>query len=129
MKSLPMGLGTQTPRSRCDSNERIVFQILVRRHARASLNFRFDSSFMPTLDLKIPSEAPVMVLSNALLFPHVLLPLHIFEQRYRAMLEWALEHDRVFCIALRRPDAVETGASSDFYHVAGLGLIRACVGA
>ena len=70
-----------------------------------------------------------MVLSNALLFPHVLLPLHIFEPRYREMLQWALERDRVFCIALQKPDTVETGSPNDFFQVAGLGLIRACVGA
>lgn len=84
---------------------------------------------MPNLELAIPEEAPVMVLSNALLFPHVLLPLHIFEPRYRAMLKWALEHDRVFCIALRKPDTMDMGEPDEFFQIAGLGLIRACVGA
>jgi Lon protease-like protein len=83
---------------------------------------------MPKLELTIPEQAPVMVLPNALLFPNALMPLYIFEPRYRAMLQWALEHDRVFCIALRKPDAPETRTPDDFFHTAGLGLVRACVG-
>ncbi len=35
-----------------------------------------------------------MVLPNAVLVPNALLPLHIFEPQYRAMLRWCLERDR-----------------------------------
>lgn len=66
-----------------------------------------------------------MVLSNALLLPNALLPLHIFEPQYRAMLAHCLERDRLFCVALRRPEPAE--APRDFFQIAGLGLIRACV--
>jgi len=69
-----------------------------------------------------------MVLPNATLFPHALLPLFIFELRYREMLTWALEHDRMFCLALMKPGVAEANTVDDFHHVAGLGLIRACVG-
>ena len=69
-----------------------------------------------------------MVLPNATLFPHSLLPLHIFEPRYRAMLEWSLERQRMFCIALMKPGVTEAHSPSDFHHVAGLGLVRACRG-
>lgn len=68
-----------------------------------------------------------MVLPGATLFPHVLLPLHIFEPRYRAMLRYALEEDRAFCIAMVRPGVEEWVTPDDFMHLAGLGLIRACV--
>ncbi len=78
--------------------------------------------------LKIPRHAPVMVLPNTLLFPDSLLPLFIFEPRYRAMLEWALEHDRMFCLALIREGRSDWSSPADFHHVAGLGLVRACVG-
>ena len=77
--------------------------------------------------IKLPRLAPVMVLPEALLFPNALLPLFIFEPRYRAMLEWALEHDRMFCIALMKPGIEEARSDDDFYHVAGLGMVRACV--
>ena len=36
--------------------------------------------------MKLPSEVPVMTLPNATLFPQALLPLYIFEPRYRRML-------------------------------------------
>ncbi len=68
-----------------------------------------------------------MVLPNATLFPHALLPLKIFERRYREMLSWTLEHHRMFCVALMKPGLEEAESAEDFHHVAGLGLIRACV--
>lgn len=69
-----------------------------------------------------------MVLPNALLFPNSLLPLHIFEPRYRVMLNWTLEHHRLFCIALTKRGREEWEGPEDFHHVAGVGLVRACVG-
>ena len=69
-----------------------------------------------------------MVLPNTLLFPDSLLPLFIFEERYREMLAWALEHDRMFCMALLRKGREEWSAPGDFHDVAGLGMIRASVG-
>ncbi|RYD73875.1 MAG: hypothetical protein EOP84_20835 [Verrucomicrobiaceae bacterium] len=78
--------------------------------------------------LNLPSEAPIMVLPGALLFPHALLPLYIFEPRYRAMLAYALERDRIFCIGQPRPGITEPEGPEDFCDVAGLGMVRACVG-
>ncbi len=69
-----------------------------------------------------------MVLPNTLLFPESLLPLFIFEERYREMLAWALEHERMFCMALIRAGREDWSSPDDFHHVAGLGLVRACVG-
>lgn len=80
-----------------------------------------------SLKINLPPQAPIMVLPNATLFPHALLPLFIFEPRYRKMLAWALEHHRMFCIALMKPGVTEARDVDDFHHVAGLGLIRACV--
>src|SRR5947208_3469289 len=78
--------------------------------------------------MKLPDEAPVMPLPNALLFPHSLLPLHIFEECYRQMLAYCLDHHRMFCVALMKPGVAEALNEDDFHHVAGVGLIRACVG-
>jgi len=80
--------------------------------------------------LNLPAEAPVMVLPDASLFPSSLLPLYIFEKRYRAMLASCLERNRMFCVAQMKPIA---GASVnglnglECHAVAGLGLVRACV--
>jgi Lon protease-like protein len=76
----------------------------------------------------LPAQVPVMPLPGALLFPHALLPLYIFEERYRDMLEHALNHHRMFSVALIKPSCSEWHAPEDFFHVAGIGLIRACVG-
>jgi Lon protease-like protein len=77
----------------------------------------------------LPDEAPVMPLPGALLFPHALLPLHIFEPRYREMLELSLSQHRMFCVALVKPQRAPWKSTDDFFHIAGIGLIRACVGA
>ncbi|MEO7166216.1 MAG: LON peptidase substrate-binding domain-containing protein [Spartobacteria bacterium] len=75
----------------------------------------------------LPNTVPVMPLSGVLLFPNALLPLHIFEQRFRAMLDHALQDDRMLCVALVRPERPEWRTSEDFFPVSTVGLIRACV--
>src|ERR1700737_3370320 len=69
-----------------------------------------------------------MALANAVLFPHSLLPLHIFEKRYREMLSHTLDGDRMFSIALMRHGIDEASRLEDLCPVAGVGLIRACIG-
>jgi Lon protease-like protein len=76
----------------------------------------------------LPAEVPVMPLPGAVLFPHALLPLYIFEDRYRDMLEHALQRDRMFSVTLIKPSCPEWQAPEDFFHFATVGLIRACVG-
>lgn len=51
----------------------------------------------------LPSSLPLFPLPNAVLFPNVFLPLHIFEARYRAMVEAALSSDRLIGMTLLRP--------------------------
>ena|SRR6266850_763003 len=65
-----------------------------------------------------------MTLPNATLFPQALLPLYIFEPRYRQMLADTLHSHRMFSVAMQRPG---TGRESPL-PVAGLGLIRVSVG-
>jgi Lon protease-like protein len=78
--------------------------------------------------IEIPTEVPVMALPNAVLFPHSLLPLHIFERRYRDMLAHSLDQDRMFSVALMKRGIEDAAAIEDLCSVAGVGLIRACVG-
>lgn len=79
-------------------------------------------------NVPLPAAAPVMPLAGAVLFPNALLPLHIFEKRFREMLDHALRADRVLCVALVRPEKHHWRTSDDFFPVSTLGLIRACVG-
>ena len=76
----------------------------------------------------LPKNLPVMPLPGAVLFPNALLPLYIFEPRYRQMLKHALQHHRMFCVTLIKPSCPEWHAAEDFFHFATAGLIRACVG-
>src|SRR4051812_417550 len=78
--------------------------------------------------LILPEQVPVMPLPGAVLFPHALLPLYIFEARYREMLEYALTRHRMFAVATLKPPRTQWNSSEDFFEVAGVGLIRACVG-
>ena len=70
--------------------------------------------------MEIPSEVGVMTLPNVTLFPQALLPLYIFEPRYRKMLQEALETHRMFVVALQKPGKTREIPAG----VAGLGLIR-----
>src|SRR5437764_12179231 len=76
--------------------------------------------------ITLPKQLPVMPLPGAVLFPHALLPLYIFEPRYRKMLEHALQRHRMFCVALIKPICPDWNAPEDFFHLATAGLIRAC---
>ena len=73
--------------------------------------------------MNLPNEVPVMTLPNATLFPQALLPLYIFETRYRQMLADALHGNRVLAVAMRKPNTTRETPT----EVAGVGLIRVSV--
>src|SRR5688500_2936810 len=54
---------------------------------------------------------PLFPLPNVVLFPRAVLPLHIFEERYKAMTADALRGDRQIAMALLRP-----GWERDYYQ-------------
>jgi Lon protease-like protein len=51
----------------------------------------------------LPPAIPIFPLPNVVLFPNVFLPLHIFEPRYRQMVDAALNGDRIIGMVLLRP--------------------------
>jgi hypothetical protein len=53
---------------------------------------------------------PLFPLPDVVFFPKTLLPLHVYEPRYRALTSEALEQDRIICTALLKP-----GWESDYY--------------
>lgn len=73
--------------------------------------------------MKLPRETPVMILPNVTLFPQAMLPLYIFEPRYRRMLADALDTNRMFAVAMQKPGAKRETPSP----VAGIGLVRVAV--
>ena len=78
--------------------------------------------------VELPAAVPVMPLPGVLLFPNALLPLHIFEPRFREMLARALADNRMLCIGLIKPERQQWRTSTDFFSVSTVGLIRACIG-
>jgi Lon protease-like protein len=71
--------------------------------------------------VELPTVLPVMVLSECYLYPGCYLPLFIFEERYRLMLEHALLTDRMFCIGTRQE------SSGKILPVSVAGLIHSCI--
>ncbi len=65
---------------------------------------------------------PVFPLSGTVLFPNTVLPLHIFEPRYRDMVSDALASDRLIAVVLAK-GSTEPGDSPDVHEVAGCGRI------
>ena len=74
--------------------------------------------------MDLPDAVPVMTLSSATLFPQALLPLYIFEPRYRQMVADMLKTERMFSVAMQKPGRQREAPC----QVAGLGLIRVSVG-
>lgn len=69
-------------------------------------------------------ELPIFPLPNVVFFPHTLLPLHIFEPRYRQMLADCLAGDRRLAMVLLRPGWEEDyHGRPPVYAVAGAGEI------
>ena len=70
---------------------------------------------------------PIFPLPDVTFFPHTLLPLHVFEARYRAMVIDVLERDRKLAVVRLRPGYESTYAGKPAVHaVAGLGEIVSC---
>lgn len=77
--------------------------------------------------IELPETVPVMTLPETVFFPQSLLPLHIFEPRYRAMLRDVLATNRLFAVAqLDTARSTEPGAVEPPHRIASLGIVRAC---
>jgi len=53
--------------------------------------------------MPVTREIPVFPLPDVVFFPKTVLPLHVFETRYRAMVKDALDSDRMIAVALLQP--------------------------
>lgn len=79
------------------------------------------------MEITLPDEVPVMTLPNTAFFPQALMPLHIFEPRYRQMLRDVLASNRLFAVA--GLDLERMGEPEEFeppYRIASVGIVRAC---
>lgn len=79
------------------------------------------------MEITVPDEVPVMTLPNLAFFPQALLPLHIFEPRYREMLREVLATNRLFAVAGLDPQPASNPNSFEPpYPIATVGIVRAC---
>ncbi len=68
-----------------------------------------------------------MTLPHAVLFPQAIMPLHIFEPRYQALVRDVLASNRIFAVAALDEDTAQsTGQFEPPFPTATLGLIRIC---
>jgi Lon protease-like protein len=66
---------------------------------------------------------PLFPLPNAVLFPHALLPLHVFEERYRAMVRDVLTGARCLAVGLLVPDSSADDELPSVQPIAGVGEV------
>lgn len=75
--------------------------------------------------IHIPDVVPIFPLNGVVLFPHTIVPLRIFEPRYRAMTADALSRDGVIAIAMLAPgwEPLYHTRAAPIYPVIGVGSI------
>jgi ATP-dependent Lon protease len=78
------------------------------------------------MEITLPTEVPVMTLPNVVFFPQALMPLHIFEPRYRRMLADTLKTNRLFAVAGVDPRRSQEITIEPPHRVASVGIVRAC---
>jgi Lon protease-like protein len=87
---------------------------------------------MTVPQMTLPEVLPVFPLTGVMLLPGTVLPLHIFEPRYRAMVEDALEGDKIFGMIQpvapqndnRGPQPGAANSAPDLYKVGCAGYIE-----
>ncbi|MBL9078652.1 MAG: LON peptidase substrate-binding domain-containing protein [Planctomycetes bacterium] len=76
------------------------------------------------MDVSLPSSCvPIFPLPGAFLFPHQVLPLHVFEPRYRQMVGDLLDGPGRLVIGTQRTRGRDANGEPDLLPVAGLGEI------
>src|SRR5438445_3762664 len=88
------------------------------------------SSCPPSAERPLPVKPvylPIFPLPDLTFFPHTLLPLHIFEARYRAMIMDCLARDKRMAVVGLKPGYESTyDAKPAVYQIAGVGRIVQC---
>ncbi len=75
--------------------------------------------------MNLPSRIPAMTLRDVVLFPQAMLPLRIFEDRYKKMLSDVLNQDRIFAVVAERDQTLtDDQLDEPPFEVATAGLVR-----
>jgi Lon protease-like protein len=94
--------------------------------------FRSATMAMEIPQITCPEVLPVFPLTGVMMLPGTVLPLHIFEPRYRAMVEDALDSDKCFGMIQpvapqddnRGPQPDASSAAPDLYKIGCAGYIE-----
>jgi len=79
------------------------------------------------MEITLPDVVPVMTLPKVAFFPQALMPLHIFEPRYRQMLRDVLASNRLFAVAGLDLGGIDSPQAFEPPHrIASVGIVRAC---
>jgi Lon protease-like protein len=82
-------------------------------------------------EIQLPEKLPGMILGGCNLIPHNGLPVYIFEQRYRKMLNKVLDTHRLFFVAEavgESDDGIALESSGEYASpIASVGVVRACL--
>ena len=71
----------------------------------------------------LPSEIPIFPLSNAIFFPKTLLPLNIFEPRYKQMTEHAVEGNKLIGM-VQSNQSINLKGKAEIYNIGCVGYIE-----
>ena len=75
---------------------------------------------------RVCRSLPIFPLPRLVLMPGDLLPLHVFEPRYRALVRHCQEQDGVMGIATLQPGQGDQQSAPSFFPEIGVGVLVAC---
>ena len=86
-----------------------------------------DDDFEMIDESSPPKELPMFPLPNVVLFPNMLLPLYIFEERYRLMFNDSLAGNRLIGMVLMKPGWENADGDPEPYEIGCMGRITKAV--
>lgn len=72
---------------------------------------------------EIPSELPILALRNVVVFPSVVLPIHVSREKSIAAIEAVLSGQRIIGLLTQKDQTSDEPTSADLYQVGTIGLI------
>ncbi|MBN2081227.1 endopeptidase La [bacterium] len=78
---------------------------------------------MPPESGELPSELPILALRNVVVFPSVVLPIHVSRDKSVAAIESVISGRRLIGLLTQRDKDVDEPSASDLYEVGTIGLI------
>lgn len=78
---------------------------------------------LPASFLAALGDLPIFPLPHVVFFPGMVMPLHVFEPRYRALARHCLDTHRSMAVAMLLPGPPDASGNPPLVHISGAGLI------